>query len=179
MRHGDQREEGRDEAGEGWINLRADGRYNTGLHIEHPDGTLERRETTIRGYAKADAWLTEQKSLRNRGVVLLDENPTVADYLRAWLEDSAKVAVQPVTFKHHTRIVDNHVIPVLGAVKMKQITPRHVERMGAVKREEGLAHAYGVIPTNPAAYVKPPKGRGDGRAPERRSRRYPRRSCAP
>ena len=173
--------------GEGWINLRADGRYNVGLHIEHPDGTLERKETTIRGYEKADAWLTEQKSLRNRGVVLLDDNPTVAEYLRAWLTDSVKGTVQPVTFKHHKRIVENHIVPVLGAVKMKQLTPRHVERLGAVKREEGLAlstrrhvhttlkkglglaHAYGVIPTNPAAYVKPPKGRGEGPVPERRT----------
>lgn len=172
--------------GEGWINLRADGRYNTGLHIEHPDGTVERKETTIRGYAKADAWLTEQKSLRNRGVVLLDENPTVAAYLRAWLKDSVKGTVQPVTLKHHTRIVENHIIPVLGSLKMRQLTPRHVERLNAVKRDAGLAlstrrhihttlkkglglaHAYGVIHTNPAAYVKPPKGRGDRPPSERR-----------
>lgn len=151
-----------------------------GLHIENPDGTVERKETTIRGYEQDDTWLTEQKSLRNRGVGLLDDNPTVAAYLRAWLQDSVKGTVQPVTYKHHTRIVENHIIPVLGPLKMKQLTPRHVERLGAVKREEGLAlstrrhihttlkkglglaHAYGVIPTNPAAYVKPPKGRRDG-----------------
>ena len=122
------------------------------------------------------------------------------EYLRAWLADSVKGTVQPVTFKHHRRIVENHIVPVLGAVKMKQLTPRHVERLGAVKREEGLAlstrrHVYTTLkkgsawPTPTGSYPPTPRPMSSPRRVEgrdrprrgapRRSRRYPKPSSCP
>lgn len=167
--------------GEGWINKRADGRgYDVGLHIEHPDGTVERRSTTKKRRSDAQSWLTEQMSQRSQGLIVSNENPRLSVYLRAWLKETVEGTVAPVTYKHYGRMVENHIIPVLGGVKIKELTPRHVQHLHSVKYKESLAlgtrrhihvalkkalsqaHAWNDIPTNPAAYVKPPRGRANG-----------------
>ncbi len=163
--------------GEGWIKKRKDGRgYDVGLHVPGPDGTLKRKATTRKSRPEADAWLTEQKKMRGDGVMLSDDNPPLSQYLSAWLEDSVRGSVSALTYKHYKRDVKNHVAPVLGRVKIKALTPRHIQRLHALKRDEGLsvasrrhihvtlkkalnqAAAWGQIPANPAAFVKPPKG---------------------
>ncbi len=167
--------------GEGWINERPDGKgFDVGLHLHLPDGTTKRKSTTRKKRADAAKWLNKQKSMRDDGVILSNENPPLAIYLQAWLEDSVRVEVKAVTYKHYRRMVKNHISPVLGGVKVKAVTPRHIQRLHAIKRDEGLslatrlhvhttirkalaqAHAWGDIPTNPAALVKPPKGHVEG-----------------
>ena len=167
--------------GEGWLKKRKDGRgYDVGLHVYMPDGTTRRRATIRKTRAGADRWLTEQKASRNAGIIIGDDNPRFSSYLSVWLEDSVRGSVKPVTYKHYRRMVKNHISPVLGGVKIKALTPRHIQRLHAMKRDQGLsvatrrhihttlkkalsqATAWGDIPTNPAATIKPPGGRSEG-----------------
>ena len=163
--------------GEGWKKKRKDGRgYDVGLHVPGPDGEPIRKATIIKKSADADRWLTKAKAERDGGVVLSGEDPRLSEYLSVWLEDSVRGSVSALTYKHYRRYVKNHVVPVLGSVKLKRLTPQHVQRLHAIKRDEGLsvasrrhihvtlkkalnqAAAWGQIPSNPAAFVKPPKG---------------------
>lgn len=177
--------------GEGWKKKRKDGRgYDVGLHIPGPNGEMVRKATIIKRSADADAWLTREKAARDGGAVLTGENPRLSAYLSVWLEDSVRGSVAAVTYKHYRRMVENHIVPVLGSVKIKALTPRHVQRLHAIKRDEGLsvatrrhvhitlskalsqAAAWGEIPANPAAVVKLPKAPA-GKQTERANRIRP------
>lgn len=166
--------------GEGWINKRSDGKgYSVGLHIEHPDGTIERKATTRKKRADAASWLQEQLALRSTGVTVGKQNPTLARYTDAWLEDSVRGSVSIRTYKFYKGIAKRYIKPQIGGVKMKSLTPRMVQHLYALHRDAGFsvgtrrhvhttlnkmlrqAAQWGDIHANPAAYVKVPKGRMD------------------
>lgn len=162
--------------GEGWINRRSDGKgYDVGLHVEHADGTVERRATTRKKRSDAAAWLHEQTSLRTDGIILGRENPTISEYADIWLEDSVRGASSIRTYKFYKSVVKCHIKPGIGGVKIKDLTPRRIQYLYATERDAGLSVAtrrhthttlkkmlseatqFKDIPSNPAAYVKPPK----------------------
>lgn len=164
--------------GEGWIKQRKDGRYSVGLHVWTPEG-LKRKETTKKTRGEADKWLTKQKSDRDGGIVVSSDNPTVAEYAGVWLEDSVRGSVSIRTYKQYKSVAKNHIIPAIGGVKLRDLTARRIQRLYADERDSGLSVAtrrhthttlkkmlnqaaeWGDIVANPAAFVKPPKGKSD------------------
>lgn len=160
--------------GEGWKRKRSDGRYNVGLHIWTPQGMI-RKETTKRTSKEADQWLTKQKYERDGGMVLSGENPHLKDYLERWLDESVRGSVSAKTWKHYSYITKNHIVPVLGGIRIKTLGSENIQHLHAVKRDAGYsvqtrrhihtalnkalnqAAAWGHIPSNPATFVRPPK----------------------
>lgn len=160
--------------GEGWKRKRADGRYNVGLHIWTPQG-ISRKETTKKTSKEADQWLTKQKYERDGGMVLSGENPCLKDYLERWLDESVRGSVSAKTWKHYFYITKKHIIPVLGGIRIKALGSENIQHLHAIKRDAGYsvqtrrhvhttlnkalnqAAAWGHIPSNPAAFVRPPK----------------------
>jgi integrase len=112
---------------------------------------------------------------RDGGLVFDAKNQTVGEYLERWLNDSVRGSVKPVTFENRERLVRNHIAMSLGHVKLKNLTPAHIQGFYRAKLDAGLApssvrllHAilhkalkqavrWELLPRNACEAVDPPK----------------------
>ncbi|WP_324716435.1 site-specific integrase [Carboxydochorda subterranea] len=54
---------------------------------------------------------------------------TVAGFLDEWLEKSAKPSVKRRTYERYKQLVEKHLKPHLGALRLEKLEPRHVDGM--------------------------------------------------
>jgi integrase len=116
----------------------------------------------------------------------LDLDPTrqtLADYLRSWiagLRDAKVQRVRPRTLDHYAMIVEKHIIPKLGKVKLSAVTGRRIQAWidadpaaprtirhhhAVLRRALNIAVRQHLLPWNPAAAVELPSVTGDHAQP--------------
>jgi integrase len=169
--------------GEGSITRRKDGLYMARYTVEMPDGSRKRK--TIYGKEREEVAdkLIEALSNRNKGLVFDADNLKLGEYLGRWLTDSVRDTVRPTTFERYEQVVRLHIRPVLGKVKLKNLTAAHVRGLYRQKLDAGLsprsvqyvhvtlhkalkqAVADGLIPRNVTEAVKPPQVRREEMRP--------------
>jgi integrase len=126
---------------------------------------------------EVDEKLTKAKADRDGGLVFDADNLRLGEYLGRWLADSVRDTVRPTTFERYEQIVRLHIRPVLGKVRLKNLTAAHVRGLYRQKLDNGLsprtvqyvhvtlhkalkqAIADGLIPRNATEAVKPPQVR--------------------
>ncbi len=130
--------------------------------------------STKEGARKA---LREGRTNSDAGLVFDAGKLTLGDYLDRWLADSVRDTVRQRTYERYESIVRVHLIPSIGRVKLKALTPAHVRALYRERLDSGLAartvlHLHrtlskalkqatddGLIPRNAAGPVKPPRPR--------------------
>jgi integrase len=75
----------------------------------------------------------------NKGRLPTRRAPTVAEFLRSWLESSVRPRVRPLTYAGYKVNVENHLVPALGKIPLDQLTPHHVEEMINSRLAAGLS----------------------------------------
>jgi len=63
---------------------------------------------------------------------------TVKQYLEYWLEEVRKPRIRLVTYIGYRDALDNHLIPTLGHIQLRKLTPEHIQSLYARKLEEGF-----------------------------------------
>jgi integrase len=119
--------------------------------------------------------LIEALGNRAQGLIFDAGTLTVEEYLERWLKDSVRDTVRPSTYEVHRHMVEPHLIPALGRLKLKDLNPVHVRHLYREKLDSGLSAATvrkmhsvlrkalkqavldGLIPRNVCEAVKPPK----------------------
>lgn len=119
--------------------------------------------------------LIEALGNRSRGLFFDAGNLTVGDYLIRWLQDSVRGTVRVSTYEVHRHMIEPHIVPALGHVKLRDLNPVHVRGFYRDKLDSGLSAATvrkmhsvlrkalkqavldGLIPRNACEAVKPPK----------------------
>lgn len=146
--------------------------------IELPPGPKgERRRKVIRRKDKKELIAVHAKTkadLEKRGD-LPTASTTAEKWFLYWLDNIAAKNVRPNTLDGYQRTIINHIIPVIGKVKLDKITPAHIRRVHNAVTEKGnssttalLAHRTmsvsfkaamreGRIGRNPATLVDAPK----------------------
>ena len=112
---------------------------------------------------------------RDGGLYFEAENLTVSAFLERWLNDSVRGSVRASTHASYGRQVVRYIVPAIGGMKLKKLTPAHVQGMYRSMLDRGLAtrtvqytHAvlrramkqavrWGMIPRNPCDDADPPK----------------------
>jgi integrase len=56
-----------------------------------------------------------------------------------WLETSVKPRVRPLTYAGYRVNVEKHLIPILGKIRLDQLTPLHVQQMMNERLSDGLS----------------------------------------
>jgi integrase len=158
------------------ITKRKDGRFMARYTVHTADGP-KRKTIYGRNYKDVEKALAEARGDAAKGIVYDDENMTIGEYLARWLNDAVRGTVRQRTFERYESIVRVHLIPAIGGVKLKALTPAHVRGLYREKLDAGLAprsvlHIHrtlskalkqavmdGLIPRNAAAPVKPPRPR--------------------
>jgi integrase len=123
--------------GEGTIYTRKDGRYEARYTVHTASGP---KRKAIYGKTRAEVAekLTKAMADRDTGVSFDASTITLGEYLRVWLEDSVKDRVKLATYEGYARMVRNHISPMLGGMKLKNLTPPHLRRLYKEKLDSGL-----------------------------------------
>jgi integrase len=147
--------------------------YRGAYTVQTADGP-KRRYVSGKTKAKCRAALTKARADRDGGLVYGASGLKIEDYLRRWLSDSVKDTVRATTFERYEQNCRMHIIPTLGRVKLKDLTPAHVRSLYKEKLQDlsprsvryvhvtlhkALKQAVhdGLIPRNVTEAVKPPQ----------------------
>jgi integrase len=167
---------GRRGNGEGSITHRKDGRWMGRYTVYTANGP---KQKTIYGKTRAEVAekLTKAMADRDSGLVYDAGTLTVGEYLERWPSDSVRNTVRQRTYEGYAHVVERHIAPSLGRMKLKTLTSAHVRGLYRERLDAGLSprtvrYAYttlnralsqavsdGLIPRNAAASVKAPQPR--------------------
>jgi len=136
-----------------------------------------RKRKTVYGKTHADvaAKLANALADREGGLTFDAGNQTVGDYLDRWLYDSVRDTVRKGTFERHEQIIRLHIRPFLGSIRLKALSPAHVQGFYREKLDSGLSPAtvhkihavlhkaldqavgWSLVPRNATEVVTPPR----------------------
>src|SRR5215210_3290481 len=163
---------------EGSISRRKDGRWMGRYTVHSAEGPKQR---AVYGKTRAEVAekLTKAMADRDGGIVYEAGKLTTGEYLDRWLADCVRDTVRQRTYERYEQLVRVHIVPALGRMKLKNLTPAHVRGLYRSKLDTGLSARTvhyihrtlskalkqavddGLIPRNAAASVKPPQPRRD------------------
>lgn len=133
---------------------------------------------------EAEKLLAEFMLEIEKGIYIEPTKLTFKDFVERWLRDYGEKSLAPKTLFRYKGILESRVLPAMGHLKIEQIRPAHLIEFYANLREDGIredgkpgtlsertilhhhrvisailqdALEWQLIPSNPAARVKPPK----------------------
>jgi integrase len=152
------------------------------LGIDPLTGKRQIRYQSVKGTRKeAQAKLTELLSEAARGVLVDPNKETLDAFMQRWDRDWASHNVSLKTAERYRQLIVNQIRPHLGAMPVQKIKPVHLNSLYSTLLQSGsieggtlsaltvghvhrllrrmLGHAaqWGVIASNPAALVGPPR----------------------
>ena len=160
--------------GEGSITKRKDGRWMARYTVHTVKGP-KRRHVYGKTRKEAADKLAKALSDRTEGIVYNNENMTVGEYLDVWLKSSVRGSIRQSTYDRDAYLVENHVKPALGRIKLKNLSSAHVQGFYQDRLDVGLsastvhkvhtivhkalarAVAWQMVPRNVTDAVEPPR----------------------
>ncbi len=148
-----------------------------GAYVVYTASGPKRRYVTGKNRDEVRRKLTKAMADRDGGFVFDDGGMTVGQYVERWLKDSVRGTVRQITFETYEYMVYPHIVPALGRVKLKALTPVHVRSFYREKLDGGLSNATvgkmrvvlqkaldqavsdGLIPRNVAKGIRLPQGK--------------------
>lgn len=125
--------------GEGSIYKRKDGRWAGVINLGYQDGKLKRKtfygETREEVRGKLVAALSDQQ----KGLPVITERQTVAEFLEKWLADVSRPSVRPKTYRFYCDHIRLHIKPALGKKQIEKLTPANVQHFVNDKLQSGLS----------------------------------------
>lgn len=125
--------------GEGFIHERPNGVWEARISLGY-DAEGKRTSKSVYGKTKAEV----QKKLRELqtdaagGELTEPTKLTVGQYLESWLQDFAKLKCSPTTFDRYEGLVNNHITPHIGNLKLAKLQPVQIDHlMGKIARAHG------------------------------------------
>jgi integrase len=114
---------------------KSDGRYVA--KYKHPDTgqPILRYAAT---YKEAEKELETIKFEIRQGTFVTGPNQKVKDYMMQWLEDVHKPEINLNTYSKHRSIIYRHIIPGLGHLELKKLTPQLVQKFYTDTEKAGL-----------------------------------------
>lgn len=117
--------------GEGSIYKRnSDGRWVGQVTI---DG--EKISKYFKSQREARTWVNETTSQVEDGLTVMGAKTTLEEYLKDWLV-TVQTSVRPKTHEQYSQIVRQHIIPALGRIKLKDLTPGNIQSLYNMKLRE-------------------------------------------
>ena len=124
--------------GEGSITKRKDGRWMARYTVHTASG---RKRKTIYGKTRAEVAEKLAKAVMDRadGLVFDAGSLRLFEYLERWLTDSVRDTVRATTYENYAYLVRSYIVPSLGHIKLKALTPAHAQRFYREKLDSGLS----------------------------------------
>jgi hypothetical protein len=84
-----------------------------------------REYTTFTRKRDAKQWARKMELQVDKGIVV-QTDMTVKDLLLKWFEEYAVVQTEKTTHDRYEIILKTHLIPALGHIKLKELSPAHI-----------------------------------------------------
>ncbi len=141
--------------------------------ISLPSGKRKKKRSQKQNVVKD--WLLEQRKNIQNNLFISDDKISFQEFATRFLNEVVVHSVKPSTFKSYEYLINSHMIPELGHIKLSNLKPQHIQSMYSRKLESGLSkrtvqylhsvlrrslnHAvtWGLIVRNPTDAVTPPK----------------------
>jgi len=108
--------------GEGSITRRKDGLYMARYTVQTATGP-KRKALYGKTRGEVSEKLTKAMANRDGGLVFDADNLKIEDYMTRWLADSVRNTVKATTYETYERLTRLHLVPALGRVKLKNLSP--------------------------------------------------------
>jgi integrase len=124
--------------GEGSVTKRSDGRWMARYTVYTTKGP-KRKSFYAKTRKEASDKMAKALSDSAEGIVYEDDNMTMGEYLDRWLKGSVRGSVRKSTYDRDAYIVVNHIKPALGRIKVKKLSPAHVQSFYRDRLDTGLS----------------------------------------
>ena len=129
-------------ANQGTVFRRRDGRWEGRLNLGFVGGKRRRKSFYADTQAEAAAKLLAAVRALKLGQKPAPGVQTVADFFARWLEEVAKPAIRPATYKGYEVALRTHVLPQIGKLKLVNLSPDDLDERYADLLKEGLSPTY-------------------------------------
>ncbi len=110
-------------------------------------GRRRRIRRSVKGATKrqAEAELRRLLGEVEQGTYVEPTRLTLGDYLRRWLDDSARPRLAPTTTANYETLIERHIIPALGRVPLAALQPLHLQEFYLGRLEGGRVRGSGGV----------------------------------
>jgi integrase len=84
-------------------------------------------------------WLIDQRKQLKDGLYITDEHLKLGVFLDRYLQDVAFYHLRPRTYERYTGIINNHIKPEIGNIKLSALRPHHIQALYSKKLNSGLS----------------------------------------
>ena len=130
--------------GEGSIRRKPNGRWE-GRYTQGIDPSTGRAiQKSVSAKTRAECKEKLDRAIRdNRGIpVNHNEDYTVAEWCRLWFETYSKPVIRPNTAKTYENMIENHIVPAIGGVKLKRLTAIQIQKMYNDSKTSGRVQRF-------------------------------------
>ena len=130
--------------GEGSIRRKPNGRWE-GRYTQGIDPNTGRAiQKSVSAKTRAECKEKLDRAIRdNRGIpVNHNEDYTVAEWCRLWFETYSKPVIRPNTAKTYENMIENHIVPAIGGVKLKRLTAIQIQKMYNDSKTKGRVQRF-------------------------------------
>ena len=121
--------------GEGTVYQRKDGRWVCEITLE------DHSRKSYYFKTEKEALFKQRQALNElaQGILATGPQQTLKQFLEYWLDDVYKMSVRVTTYRNVCIIVNKHLIPGLGHIKLQKLTSQQVQSFYAKKLKNGAA----------------------------------------
>jgi integrase len=105
--------------------------------ITLPDGKKRRKYS--KNQKDVREWLIKQRKAAQDGLLVDDRKLTVGEFIDRWFNDVKYPNLRPATRITVESIIRNHIKPELGDIRLKELTPIHIQNLYTQKLNDGLS----------------------------------------
>jgi integrase len=84
-------------------------------------------------------WLLAQREALRDGIFILNDKATYSEFLDRFMADIVVRTLKPKTVDSYQHIVENHIKPELGGMKLIDLRPDHLQALYSKKLDSGLS----------------------------------------
>ena len=109
--------------------------------------TGNRKQKRVRGHKtkkEAEKFLSEQLNSVDKGTYFEPSGMTLSEYLDYWLENYAKPNTSQKTIEGYSYIIQQHLKPSLGNIKILKLQPAHLQEYYVHKLTNGKLDGSGL-----------------------------------
>ncbi len=88
---------------------------------------------------EADEALNDMLYEQRRGTLITEKDQTVKQFMEYWLEQVHRPTIRTSSYVEYRRILNNHILPALGHIRLQKLTVQQVESFYAQKVKENLS----------------------------------------
>ena len=130
--------------GEGSIRRRSNGRWEGRYTAGIDPATGKSVQKSVSAKTQAECRERLRQAIRDSQGLVIDHTGdyTVAEWCRLWYETYSKPNLRFSTADSYKVILEKHIIPAIGGIKLRQLTALHIQQMYNHAKEQGRVRRW-------------------------------------